>query len=105
MVTIQLQGNKRWSSRAGVRPARTETQILDDAWAQSSTRPNRVGGEAIAKGFGHHRTTHDGAALEDQNLFALFGEIRRSDQSIVPRADDDGVVLIGHELFLRSNFN
>ena len=91
MIATGLQGNKRWSSRAGARSARTETQILDDIRAQHPACLHRVDGEAFTEGFGHYRAADDGTSFENQYLFAFFRQICRGDQSIVARSYESDV--------------
>src|SRR5215212_1863809 len=89
MISIRLQGNERWSSGS----VETKFQFLEDVRTQSSARLHRVSGEAVTEGFCHHRSTYDGTSFQNQNFFALFGEIRGSDQAIVSCTDDEGVVV------------
>jgi hypothetical protein len=53
-----------------------------------------INGEAIAERFGDNLPSDDVTPFKDKNFFALLRKIPRGDQSVVPRADDDVVVLI-----------
>src|SRR5690349_17661380 len=77
----------------------SEFQILDDIGTKRPACLHRVGGETIAKGLCHYGAAYDGAAFEDQNFFALFGEIGRRDQSIMSCTNDDGIVVVCHKSF------
>jgi hypothetical protein len=53
-----------------------------------------VNDEAVAERFGHNLTADDASPFKDKNLPAFLRKIPRGDQSIMPGADDDVIVLI-----------
>ena len=66
--------------------------MFDNVGAQRSACIQRVNGEAIAERFCHNLPADHVASFKHQNFFAFFGEICRGDQSVMSRADDDGIV-------------
>jgi hypothetical protein len=94
VIRIRLKGDKGFSERVRLKPEGGELQILDNVRPQGPARPNRINSEALAQRFGHDRTADDRASLKDQDLFAFLREVRRGHKPIVPRADDDHIVMI-----------
>ena len=65
------------------------TQQTDDVRADAEA-------EALVDLFGHGGAADAVAALEHEHVLAGASEIRRAHQAVVPAADDDGVVGLGH---------
>ena len=74
-----------------------QLHVADDLRLQQA---DRVAGDRVAEAgvefFRHRSATDDIAALDNADLQPGLSKVERTDKAIMARADDDGIIFLGH---------
>src|SRR5213082_2365223 len=92
-VVAVVERRHRALEREDLETVRREIELANDLGAQKTDDVREDGELEAGKDLlGHGGAAHQWSSLQDDRLLAASREICRGDESVVPAADDDGVV-------------